>query len=460
MTKNEFVEKLRKKLQILDENEINDIISEYEGYIEEKMSSGMSEEEAVKALGNINEIASDLLSAYKIKDNYQDKNIINKVMDKVIYYIDAVIKVFENKDFSEIVKMLIKIFLLAIVIRICKFPFDVLLDGVRDIINPFDNAVGNYLFYLIRVIVNIIYIILAFIFFFKILDEKIIGNDIKKEMKKEENKKEEQKVKNEKKEDKKKVEVNKKNEKGLLDLLTDIVILFIKFIVSLISIGNIFFVVGISCSLVIMIYMIIKGVTYFGPLMTIIALLIFGISFLDLFIRFIFNYKQKSTRFIITLLISLILGGAGIGITTIEIANTEIIDNTLSDADYKTYTEKIEMKDNLALTDYLIENYIEDESLNNEVKIEYKYMDFMKFEPYKYITEENNYTVYHLTYSLSWNKKSFDKLLNMLKNRKIYTYIDDIKVNIYANKENISKLKDNYNKYTAEFDGIEDDYVE
>ena len=67
MNKQEFLNKLRKKIDILEEREIDDIISEYEGYIEEKVNRGLTEEEAVKELGDVNEIASDLLAAYKIK---------------------------------------------------------------------------------------------------------------------------------------------------------------------------------------------------------------------------------------------------------------------------------------------------------------------------------------------------------------------------------------------------------
>ena len=38
MKKQEFLNKLRKKLDVLEDKEIEDIISEYEGYIEEKVN--------------------------------------------------------------------------------------------------------------------------------------------------------------------------------------------------------------------------------------------------------------------------------------------------------------------------------------------------------------------------------------------------------------------------------------
>ena len=50
MTKEEFITKLRNKIGMLEKSEIDDIISEYEGFIDEKMASGMSEKEAVKSM--------------------------------------------------------------------------------------------------------------------------------------------------------------------------------------------------------------------------------------------------------------------------------------------------------------------------------------------------------------------------------------------------------------------------
>ena len=67
MSKEKFLESLRKKLSILESSEIEDIISEYEGYIEEKIKKGSTEEEAVKSMGDVDELAKELLSAYKIK---------------------------------------------------------------------------------------------------------------------------------------------------------------------------------------------------------------------------------------------------------------------------------------------------------------------------------------------------------------------------------------------------------
>ena len=43
MNKEEFLKKLRKRLEVLEDSEIEDILSEYEGFIEEKVSKGLTE---------------------------------------------------------------------------------------------------------------------------------------------------------------------------------------------------------------------------------------------------------------------------------------------------------------------------------------------------------------------------------------------------------------------------------
>ena len=111
MTKDEFINKLKSKIGMLDKSEIDDIVSEYEGFIDEKMASGMSEKEAVKSLGNVDEIAKDLKSAYKLdSDESAAKNIIEVAIEKMMNAIDVVIKSFENKSASDVIKMIIKVF--------------------------------------------------------------------------------------------------------------------------------------------------------------------------------------------------------------------------------------------------------------------------------------------------------------------------------------------------------------
>ena len=70
MTKKEFLEKLEHKLHLLKRDEIQDILDEYSGYIDNKLQEGKTEDEAVADFGNLDDLAREILSAYKIDAKY------------------------------------------------------------------------------------------------------------------------------------------------------------------------------------------------------------------------------------------------------------------------------------------------------------------------------------------------------------------------------------------------------
>lgn len=53
MNKQEFLKELKQKLSLINENEKDDILMEYGSYIDDKVSSGVSEEDAVAGFGDI-----------------------------------------------------------------------------------------------------------------------------------------------------------------------------------------------------------------------------------------------------------------------------------------------------------------------------------------------------------------------------------------------------------------------
>lgn len=72
MKKTEFFDQLKSKLAIIEEQELNDILNEYEQHIALKTENGnISEEEAIKDFGNIDELAAEILEAYHVRANYE-----------------------------------------------------------------------------------------------------------------------------------------------------------------------------------------------------------------------------------------------------------------------------------------------------------------------------------------------------------------------------------------------------
>lgn len=73
MTKTKFLKELEKSLYVLAEVERKDIIDEYRDIIEEKVKHGKTEKEAVEEFGSIEELSREILSAYKVNPDYGKK---------------------------------------------------------------------------------------------------------------------------------------------------------------------------------------------------------------------------------------------------------------------------------------------------------------------------------------------------------------------------------------------------
>lgn len=73
MTKAEFLKDLDRRLQILKEQEREDILGEYAQHIELKMENGLSEEEAIRDFGDLEELADEILDAYNVDPLYGKK---------------------------------------------------------------------------------------------------------------------------------------------------------------------------------------------------------------------------------------------------------------------------------------------------------------------------------------------------------------------------------------------------
>ena len=63
MNKAEFLHILRERLSILDENELEDILSEYEQHIDLKAAGTMTEEAAIADFGDIGELTAEMYAA-------------------------------------------------------------------------------------------------------------------------------------------------------------------------------------------------------------------------------------------------------------------------------------------------------------------------------------------------------------------------------------------------------------
>lgn len=181
-----------------------------------------------------------------------------------------------------------------------------------------------------------------------------------------------------------------------------------------------------------------------------------------LVLRFIYNFVlNQKIRFNILFIIfiaGLLLTGIGSGISFCDYMSFDKKVITSKDIKYINKSFNLEMKDNLILE--FLEHYnvefIEDNNLNN-IKIEltqckdievdlYNYMD-----SYYVINNGMTYLIYDFNYHADSGNviDEINYLLKQLKSKeRIYNdYVNVTKIKIYASKDNIQKLKDNYNYF-------------
>lgn len=71
MNKTEFLKELENKIRVLEKNEIKDILAEYSQHIDMRMENGLSEDDAIKDFGDMDDLAAEILEAYHVNPEYE-----------------------------------------------------------------------------------------------------------------------------------------------------------------------------------------------------------------------------------------------------------------------------------------------------------------------------------------------------------------------------------------------------
>ncbi len=70
MDKKTFIKELERSLSVLQEDELRDIVGEYEQHIDMKVQSGLTEEEAIADFGSLGQLSAEILEAYHVRADY------------------------------------------------------------------------------------------------------------------------------------------------------------------------------------------------------------------------------------------------------------------------------------------------------------------------------------------------------------------------------------------------------
>lgn len=175
MLKSEFLDFLNQKLSLINDKEKEDIILEYGTYIDDKIASGVSEEEAVAGFGDVDELAKEILSAYKINTDSMDplSSKADKTIDKVYAKLEGMFSKLGNFSMNEIFHIIFDAFVLVLILWIGKLiVVDLLCRIVLSMIFSFFAgfyAITDFMLSLCR----LLYVCIAIYFFVKVMVKRV-----------------------------------------------------------------------------------------------------------------------------------------------------------------------------------------------------------------------------------------------------------------------------------------------
>lgn len=451
MNKKEFLDKLEKKLSILDESERKDILDEYKDTISEKVKHGQSEEEAVADFGNVDELVKEILSAYKIDPDFEgkDENTFNKLLsdgedlikkgaDKLAKTSKGLASDFKrtNKEInlSLVFEIVIKIIITIFLIGILRLPFMLIYEvgkGMLDsIFAPFE-MIFSFLFGVLLLIVYLSLCVLVIVSLFKGYfkhDDTSLEDAHKEE---EENKNSEVKEKSPVK-------------KGRSTLGEAIILIIKIWVVIFIMVPAVFVNLCILFGLCLAIIYLIKGINLFGLGILLLGCLIMCTWFIKLIYGILFKAEKVN---VIPLIISIILMMVGGLLFADMIINIDYYDKVPSNIkkESKVYEYKIDERTVISNLNGYTEEIVKDMK-DGEIKVEVDYykeatkikIDDYDAGDYRRIAFVNNYT------GINPTKFMYNNFIDNLKDNKIYNYNDVYAFNIkvYGNEKTLAMVEE------------------
>ena len=451
MNKKEFLEKLGKKLSILDESERKDILDEYKDTISEKVKHGQSEEEAVADFGDVDELVKEILSAYKIDPDFEgkDENTFNKLLsdgedlikkgaDKLAKTSKGLASDFKrtNKEInlSLVFEIVIKIIITIFLIGILRLPFMLIYEvgkGMLDsIFAPFE-MIFSFLFGVLLLIVYLSLCVLVIVSLFKGYfkhDDTALEDAHKEE---EENKNSEVKEKSPVK-------------KGRSTLGEAIILIIKIWVVIFIMVPAVFVDLCILFGLCLAIIYLIKGINLFGLGILLLGCLIMCTWFIKLIYGILFKAEKVN---VIPLIISIILMMVGGLLFADMIINIDYYDKVPSNIkkESKSYEYKIDERTVISNLNGYTEEIVKDMK-DGEIKVEVDYykeatkikIDDYDAGDYRRIAFVNNYT------GINPTKFMYNNFIDNLKDNKIYNYNDVYAFNIkvYGNEKTLAMVEE------------------
>ena len=390
----------------------------------------------------------------EVKGEEETKKNINKYIEEFLKFITDSFNLFINMSFGSKIKLLIEELIIGLFLFFISSLFfnvaETLFERIFSFLTP--RVKGYFIGVISSALVLAVFVvclaIMAYTFKTRYLDYyREVKSDKKEDDgkdKKKETKKENVEVKPELKESKIVIRDPKHSEYRFINGILKVIAFFIKLFLA----GFAFFLalalIGFGFCFIASFLFFKTGIFFLGLLSMSIACGLGTSVILLLILNFILNRKSDKKVLLIIFISSIALLGIGCGLTF----NGSLKFNYINDDSiYKVHTTEHKMTDNLMVYNnfYGAIKYVESDIKN--VKIEYKISKYCDLS--ENIDKNSHGIMAYVDCGTSPNVlKSYLKELNDKRIIRITNEIKDITV--YASKDNIKKLKNNFNKYEAE----------
>ena len=457
MTKKKFLSELEKKLSVLDDSEIQDIVNEYRDIIDEKVKHGKTEKEAIEDFGSLDDLVKEILSAYKINPNYKEAHkdefeasakklgedfddFIKKGAEKASKATKKVMdQVRENdQEFTVefVFELLFKAIAALLLCVVATIPMTIIKELVESLLRMFVSPLSNILIFLFEFVLGILFLILCGFIFVAMFKQYVTPNkkkEEKKEIEKKENMKEKETKKNEK--------VVKRSEHDALGTL----------IITIMKVAVIFFILlpiwmmefGIGICLVFLLAAMIKGIFFVGPLFLCAGGICLLSEISSIIYRMIFTEKKPHFYGILIGLVFLVIGTF---LTIDLVMNFDYIKEAPSGYEKKNYTETLEVDANTVVDyDYHMkyQTKIDNTMADHQIKVEVLYYEDIYQVPMVIKENENH----EITVALEDNKRTnfkfhYQMLIDDLRKNQLHDYrqLEDYDVIITANENTLNLI--------------------
>ena len=390
-------------------------------------------------------------------DEVSEINIENKakvtpsnLVDQFLNIIKQVYTKVTNMTAKEITKMIVEIFVILFVIFMISIPYHILTSEILGVINNQGIEFLNFIASILDLIFEIIFIIIgtiifAYIFKLRYLEELEINEIItKEEIKRKETKNIEKTNENKEQQE---IKIVKQNNHNIIDFLAAIVIGFIKFITGMISLSFVFTILALVIVLALFVIALFKEIVFVGAIISLLGTTIIFILLTEIGFNFVFNNKTNFKKIFIVGILSIVLIGSGVSITTYEVSQYSYINELSPLIEKELVTKEVTYKDTLFIQDYWNGNiiYKEDNELKgNKIIIEYENTECSEIE----LIEASDYIYFRDNTNIN-AREIFDDIIKHLKEKKIYNYecLSETDIVIKANNSIINKLKNNKENY-------------